>query len=158
MNHTRQLIYTVFFLLTSTLATAQDAWTPKQQQIIKAIAGLSATTTPEGKGADAYGEFLADDFSRWTVGSEVTNTKLDWIEGIREWFTDGWRVADRQQDILEIAIINDLAHVRRNVTETYVGPKGDTSSSKAALAELWMYQNNRWLLYRVNVHPIPVDK
>lgn len=129
----------------------------KQKEILAAINGLSGTTSTNGKGADAYGDFLSEDFSRWTIGSSITNDKHHWVEGIREWFDDGWRVSDRKQEIMEIVISNEYAHVRRNVTETYIDPNGDTSTSKAALAEIWNYENNRWILFRVNVYPILDD-
>ena len=66
----------------------------EKTSLMAAIDQLSATTAPGGGGADAYGEMLADDFSRWTVGSTTTVTKSNWVEGIREWFDDGWRVSD----------------------------------------------------------------
>ncbi len=128
--------------------------TTKQRDLLETMNKLSETTSPEGKGADAYGSFLADDFSRWTIGSSIINDRTKWVEGVREWFDDGWRVSDREQQNLEINILSDYAHTRRIVTETYLGPKGDRSKSKAALAEIWIYRNDRWLLYRVNVHPL----
>ena len=132
----------------------QDALTAKQKEIVETIEGFSKTTAPGGNGADAYGSFLADDFSRWTIGSAITNDKIKWVEGIREWFDDGWRVSDRKQQILEILIMNDFAHTRRIVTETYLGPNGDSTSSTAALVEIWIYIKGNWLLYRVNVRPM----
>ena len=50
--------------------------------------------------------------------------------------------------------MDNFLHTRRIVTETYLGPKSDTSISKAALAQIWINKNNKWLLYRVNVHPM----
>ena len=135
----------------------QDSLNVKQKEVIEAMNGLSETTAPKGNGAGAYGNFLADDFSRWTIGSAITNDKEKWVEGVREWFDDGWRVSNREQEILEILILNDFAHTRRIVTETYLGPKGESSISKAAIAEIWIYKNNKWLLYRVNVHPMNND-
>ncbi|MTI20779.1 nuclear transport factor 2 family protein [Fulvivirga sp. RKSG066] len=153
---TSKFLFIAFFIqFVSTYTLAQDDWSAEQQEIIAAIHKLSATTAPDGAGADAYGQYLADDFSRWTVGSEMLNNKTDWVEGIREWFNDGWRVSDRQQQILEIDIVGNMAHLRRIVSETYLGPDGDVSSSKAALAEVWAKRDNQWLLYKVNVHPIP---
>lgn len=129
-----------------------------QINVIETMNMLSETVSPEGKGADSYGNFLAEDFNRWTIGSAITINKKKWVEGIREWFDDGWRVTDRNQKLLEILIINDFAHTRRIVTETYLSPKGDISTSKAALTEIWNYKNNKWFLYRANVHPMTKDK
>ena len=53
--------------------------------------------------------------------------------------------------------MDDYAHTRRIVTETYLGPKGDNSTSRAALAEIWIKKNDKWLLYRVNVHAMAND-
>ncbi|WP_430965861.1 nuclear transport factor 2 family protein [Spongiimicrobium sp. 2-473A-2-J] len=141
-------------LCLSVVGYGQDSWSPEQKEIVDVISRLSATTAPGGGGAEAYGDLLADDFSRWTIGSEVTNKKEKWIEGIAEWFADGWRVSDRKQQYLEILVLDSLAHTRRIVTETYLGPKGDTSTSKAALSEIWIKRNGKWLLYRVNIHPM----
>jgi hypothetical protein len=118
---------------------------------------LSETTSPNGKGADYYGKFLADDFSRWTIGSQITNDKENWVAGVRQWFDDGWRVTNREQEIIENLIINNMAHIRRIVTETYSGPNGDSTLSKAAIAEIWIHSNEEWLLYRVNVYPMNND-
>jgi len=64
------------------------------------------------------------------------NTKTDWVDEISEWFDDGWRVTDRQVEYVELVINNDLAFARRNVKETYLGPDGDSSTSKAAVEEM----------------------
>ena len=135
----------------------QDSLNDEQLEVIETMNLLSQTTSPTGKGADSYAKYLADDFSRWTIGSSITNTKEKWVEGVREWFDDGWRVSDRQQKNIEIQIFGNYAHTRRIVIETYKGPKGESSTSKAALAEIWIKENKKWLLYRVNVHPIPND-
>ncbi|WP_190809278.1 DUF4440 domain-containing protein [Flagellimonas sp. S3867] len=156
MNNKLSIISIMFFLL-SIAIYGQEEWTSEQQQILETMQFFSETTAPNGKGADAYGSYLSDDFSRWTIGSSITNNKNKWVEGVREWFDDGWRVSERKQQNLEILIIDSYAHTRRIVTETYLGPKGDTSESKAALAEIWIKKDNKWLLYRVNVHPMPND-
>lgn len=151
------IIITVLFSFLSGFGYGQDNWNNEQKQIIETMNMLSATTAPDGKGANAYGSHLSDNFSRWTIGSSITNNKKKWVSGVREWFDDGWRVSNRDQKTLEILIMNDYAHTRRIVSETYLGPKGDTSISKAALAEIWIKKNNKWLLYRVNVHPMVND-
>lgn len=135
----------------------QDPWSSEQKQLIETMNLLSATTAPGGNGANKYASYLFDDFSRWTVGSSIINNKKKWTEGVREWFDDGWRVSERKQQNLEIRIMGDFAHTRRIVAETYLGPKGDSSESKAALAEIWIKENDTWLLYIVNVHPMKND-
>jgi hypothetical protein len=132
-------------------AIAQDSWTPDQQGILISIERLSEATAPGGSGADGYGAVLSDQFSRWTTGSSSVTGKQEWVEGIREWFEDGWRVADRDQSILEISVVGDFAFTRRIVVEGYLGPDGDTTESRAALAETWIRGDGGWLLLRVNV-------
>lgn len=150
----------LFLILTSLLLAGmaaladQTPWTPDQQEVLAAIGQLSATTAPDGGGADAYGALLADGFTRWTVGSELINDKGSWVAGIREWFDDGWRVADRVSKNLEIRVNGEFAFTRRIVQETYLGPDGDRSEARAAVAEVWIRGDERWLLLRANVHPL----
>lgn len=144
------------FLVCLTLLLAVPAgatdWSPAQQQVLAAIARLSAATAPDGGGADAYAAVLADDFSRWTVGSDKLQTKQSWVDGMREWFDIGWRVTDREQTVLEITVDDRFAFTRRIVAETYTGPRGDITNSKAALAETWVRgDGGEWLLLRVNI-------
>ncbi len=134
----------------------QDAWTDEQRRVLASIERLSAATAPNGGGADAYAEVLADEFSRWTTGSDKLTGKDEWVAGIEEWFSDGWRVSNRDQTVVEIAINGDTAHTRRIVTETYLGPDGETSTSRAALAETWIEAEGGWLLSRVNVDVLDV--
>jgi len=133
---------------------AQDSWTPEQQELIEAIKILSATTASDGGGADEYGANLSEEFNRWTIGSAVFTDKNTWVEGIREWFDDGWRVSDRQTRDLQILVRDDYAFVRRIVEETYLGPDEESSVSTAALAEVWVRSDHGWLLLYVNVHPM----
>lgn len=132
-------------------ARAEGSWTTDQRQVLASMQRLSAATAPDGTGADAYGAVLVDDFSRWTTGSSVINEKQPWVEGVREWFDEGWRVTDRDQEVLEVSVKGDFASTRRIVEETYLGPNGETSVSKAALAEAWVRVDGVWLLSRVNV-------
>lgn len=142
--------------LTGRFSIAQDSWTSEQLQVLEAIERLSSATAPGGEGADAYAASLAEDFSRWTVGSKGTANNIEWIEGIREWFDDGWRVSDREIEFLEIRIRDDIAFVRRIVMESYVGPAAEKSTSKAALSEVWVRGTDGWLLLIVNVHPMDI--
>lgn len=144
------LLLVLFWSFSQVLA--QEMWTKEQRQVIVAIERLSASTAPGGAGADEYGAVLAEEFSRWTVGSAVINDKQNWVEGLRQWFDDGWRVSDRDVQNLEILVRGDFAFTRRIVKETYAGPKGESSVSKAALVEIWVDGDNGWLLLRVNVH------
>lgn len=115
---------------------------------------LSASTAPGGSGADGYARSLAADFSRWTVGSTVIDRKEDWVDGIRQWFEDGWRVSGRKVQHLEITVVENVAFARRIVQETYLGPQGDRTEATAAVAEVWFRQKERWLLLRVDVQPM----
>lgn len=156
-NGIKYTFITLFFSCLSIVTYGQDSLNNQQLKVIESMNLLSETTAPGGKGADSYSSYLSNDFSRWTIGSSITNNKKKWVEGVREWFDDGWRVSERAQQNLEIQIMGNYAHTRRIVTETYLGPKGETSTSKAALAEIWIKENDLWLLYRVNVHPIKND-
>ncbi|RKZ15711.1 hypothetical protein DRQ53_08245 [bacterium] len=130
-------------------------WSPQQREILDAIAELSASTAPGGGGVDDYASLLTEDFSRWTIGSEVLNGKADWVDGVRDWFDNGWRVSDRLAEILEITIDGDTAFSRRIVTETYASSDGETSPpARAALAEVWRRDGEGWRLQRVTVHPM----
>jgi len=130
-------------------------WSPGQRQILDAIAKLSASTAPGGGGADDYAAMLTNDFSRWTIGSDVLSGKQEWVDGIRAWFDDGWRVSDREAEVLEITMEGGTAYSRRIVTETYTGPDGETTpAAKAALAEVWRRDGEGWRLQRVTVHPL----
>ena len=133
---------------------APGDWSPGQRQILDAIARLSAATAPGGGGADDYAAMLTEDFSRWTIGSDVLSGKQEWVDGIRGWFDDGWRVSDRQAEVLEITIEGGTAYSRRIVTETYTGPDGETPPARAALAEVWRRDGVGWRLQRVTVHPL----
>jgi hypothetical protein len=143
----------VFILLLAwpfSQAFAQDSWTPDQQGVLAAVQQLSEATAPGGSGADGYAAVLSGQFSRWTTGSSTVTGKQEWVEGIHEWFEDGWRVTDRDQTILEISVVGDFAFTRRIVEETYLGPDGDSTNSRAALAETWIRGDGGWLLLRVN--------
>lgn len=148
------MFFVSLLLCATILSFGQEKWDNEQKQIIGSMNKLSETTALKGGGAEAYGWFLSDDFSRWTIGSSTTNSKKDWVHGIREWFDDGWRVSDRKQQLIEIQMMNGLAHTRRIVSETYLGPDGTTSKSKAALNEIWIKEKDKWVLYRVNIHPM----
>lgn len=132
-------------------AFAQDSWTPDQQGVLTAIERLSEATAPGGSGADGYSAVLSDQFSRWTTGSSKVTGKQEWVDGIGEWFEDGWRVTDRDQIVLEISVFGEFAFSRRIVEETYLGPNGDSTKSRAALAETWLRGESGWLLLRANV-------
>ena len=131
-------------------AQSQNSWSPEQSQVLAAMHRLSATTAPDGNGADEYADVLAENFSRWTTGSSVINYRKEWVEGVRDWFDDGWRVIDRHQTVLEVTIRADEAFTRRIVEETYLGPDREKTASKAGLAETWIRSEGSWLLLRVN--------
>lgn len=150
----RSTVFSVFVivaLLSCSIVCAQDSWTAEQQEIIASIEKLSATTAPGGTGAEGYAAILAEGFSRWTTGSSVVNRKQAWVDGVRSWFDDGWRVVDRDQEVVEILVVGEFAFTRSIVEETYQSPSGESSLSKAGLAETWMRRDGDWLLLQVNV-------
>ena len=145
------LLFSLLPLSPYSRVQSEELWSPEQSEILVLMQQLSATTALNGAGADAYGEVLADGFSRWTTGSTVINHKEEWVEGVRSWFDDGWRVIDRNQTVLEITIKGDNAFTRRIVEETFRGPDDEISISKAGLAETWIRSDSNWLLSRVSV-------
>ena len=79
-------------LLTCSLASAQDSRTAEPLETLASMEILSVTTAPNGTGADGYAAVLSVGFSRWTTGSNIVNGKQAWVDGVRGWFDDGWRV------------------------------------------------------------------
>ena len=149
-------IILVFFLainLPMTGAHAQSAksWTAEQQQVIDAMDRLSQATAVDGGGAADYAAVLTENFSRWSSGSQLVNDKKTWVDGLDDWFTDGWRVTDRSTQIVGIVIQANHAFVRRNVQETYLGPENNQSEANAALAEVWVRDVDQWKLMQANV-------
>jgi len=130
---------------------AQDSWTEEQREVLSSIERLSAATAPGGSGADGYAVILAEGYSRWTTGSKHINGKQDWVDDMRAWFDDGWRVTDREQLVLEVSVKGEFAYTRRIVEETYLGPEGESMVSKSALAETWVRGEDIWLLFRLNL-------
>jgi len=144
------IIFMPMLIVLCSFAWAQDSWTTEQLEILASMELLSATTAPNGTGADGYAAVLAEGFSRWTTGSSIVNSKQAWVDGVRDWFDDGWRVVERDQEIVEIIVIGEYAFTRRVVEETYQSPSGDSSVSKAGLAETWIRGEGVWLLLRAN--------
>lgn len=134
--------------------SVQESLTSEEREVLAAIERLSRATAPGGGGAREYGAVLAASFSRWTIGSSEITTKQEWVEGVREWFDEGWRVSDRQVRRLELDVRDGYAFSRRIVEETYTGPQNERVSSTAALAETWVRGDAGWLLFRVDVHPM----
>lgn len=140
-------------------AAAQDEAANDRRMLLDAIERLSAATAPGGGGAEEYAQVLADDYSRWTLGSATMDDKATWVDGVRGWFSEGWRVADRTAENVDIEIRGDLAFTRRLVQESYVGPDGSRTSSRSAVAEVWTRatDDSAWKLLRVDVHPLDGD-
>jgi hypothetical protein len=151
MKYVSCLLAISLMSIACTGAQSQNSWSTEQLHVLASMHRLSASTAPDGAGADEYGEVLAENFSRWTTGSELINHKTEWVEGVRSWFDDGWRVIDRNETILEITIREGEAFTRRIVEETYLGPDEERTVSKAALAETWVRSDGGWLLLRVDV-------
>jgi len=157
MNNRVNTFFGLFVLIAlcgTNVGFAQEKMNKQQKAVLATMEALSKTTENNGQGAKAYEKFLADDFNRWTIGSSKIDNKEDWVGGVNSWFEEGWRVSKREQKNLEILVLSEFAHTRRIVTETYLGPNGDTSKSTAALAEVWILSKGKWLLLRVNVHPM----
>jgi len=134
----------------STGVRAQD-WNVDQLAVIAAIDALSETTSLEGRGGEAYGDLLAEGFTRWTVGEASITGRTALIESIHEWWDDGWRVADRRSRIVELTVFGDMAVTRRLVYERYLGPDGESSESNSAVGEVWVRKEGRWRLFRADV-------
>jgi ketosteroid isomerase-like protein len=125
------------------------------QGILDAIAELSEATAPGGGGADAYAALLADDFSRRSLTSEQVQGRQAFIDGIRQWLDEGWRVVSRESQMIDSTVVGDTAYTHRIVTETFTGPNGEQSGpSTFALEETWERIAGRWLLHRATVYPV----
>jgi ketosteroid isomerase-like protein len=150
-----RFIYPFVFLFSFLqLSISQGSENQAEMAVMASIAKLSKATSPGGGGADAYADILTEDYSRWTLGSDSSQNKYDWVEGIREWFDDGWRVTDRQTSKFFFSSKGDLAFTRRVVSESYIGPGGEKSSGKAAVSEVWRKEGEVYLLWRVDISPI----
>jgi hypothetical protein len=148
---TNYFLLTLLVLGTHSTVLATDTWTAEQLEVLSSVERMSAATAPGGSGADGYAAVLAEGYSRWTTGSKLINGKQDWVDGIRTWFDEGWRVTDRDQHVVEISVKDEYAFTRRIVEETYLGPTGESTVSKAALAETWVRDEGAWLLFRVHI-------
>ena len=145
---------TILIVLVCATIVAAEEHSAEEQQIIDAIERLSAATAPGGGGPDAYAEVLASDFTRWTMGEGEIQDRDAWVDGMRGWWEDGWRVTARETDYLEIAVLGEFATMRRIVTESYRGPEDEESRSRTALAETWVRRAGEWRLLRVNARPL----
>jgi len=141
------------FSFTSSILYSQDDTKTKKTELLKAMEEFSATTSINGKGAESYGSFLSNEFSRWTLGDSTMTNKKEIVVSVHGWFQEGWRVIDRKFENIEILVKDNYAFTRRIAHETYEGPSGDNSFSTASLTEIWQKKDGKWLLLRVNVDP-----
>lgn len=148
----------ILLALALVLTIAGDAmaenWSAEQQAIIDAIGRLGAATRPDGGGPDAYAAVLAPGYTRWTLGRDSVEDRERFIESMRGWWTEGWRVVSSKADYIEIAIHGDFATVRRIVTESYRGPQGEETASRTALSEVWVRSGDGWLALRVDTRTL----
>ena len=150
------LIVVILNLYFHTQGQGQENWDSDQRAIIFAMDKLSESTAGDNLGADVYAASLTEDFNRWTIGSEEITYKKEWVDDIRDWYDDGWRVPKRENNIISISVNKKTATVRRIVKEYYKGPQGETSDSKAGLVEVWKKIKGEWKLHSVNV-VAPID-
>lgn len=150
----KQILLALVLVLASAGDIMAGDWSADQQAIIDAIGRLGAATRPDGGGPDAYAAALAPGYTRWTLGRDSVEDRERFIESMREWWTDGWRVVSSQTDYIEIAVHGDFATARRIVTESYRGPQGEETGSRTALSEVWVRGDDGWLALRVNTRPL----
>lgn len=151
---TRPSLFIFVLVLIANVGAVHGQWTPEEREVVDAIDALSATTNPDGGGAEAYAALLADDYSRWAMGATELSDKESWVDGVAEWLEAGWQVVERNALNLEISVVDDVASVRRIVKETYLGPDGETSSSRTALSEIWVRREGEWRQWRVDGTPV----
>lgn len=133
-------------------AVSAQQWNHNQQAVATAIEELSASTVPGGDGPEGYASMLADDFTRWTLGGDRMSDRDSWVRGIEEWWEDGWRVVEREGEIVDITMTGDMAFVRRTAYERFAGPTGEPGDlTGAALAEVWVRRDGVWRLWRVDI-------
>lgn len=151
MSRIAFMLVSVLCLLTISLAAnAENTSDAVPTELREAMSDFSSSTLVGGKGPEVYAMYLAEDYSRWTLGNDTVIAKTQWVAGVRGWYDDGWRVMERKREDMEFTLLEDLAFARSIVQETYVGPEGDETVSTAALAEVWVKRDGRWLLFRVD--------
>ncbi len=150
----KKILLTVFgFLLSSGITFSQIELSPEEQEVVQKTEELSELLK-NGDELDRYSEMLDDRYSRWVIGELTVSKKDEWLEQLNEWFNDGWKIASRERQLVEVEIEEQFGYIRRIVEENYIGPDELPSSSISALDEIWTNDEGEWKLYRVTVLPI----
>ncbi|WP_394693600.1 hypothetical protein [Hyphobacterium sp.] len=139
------------------LAMSPSVQADETAPVLEAIARLSESSETDGGGPDVYAGSLCPGFTRWTPGSDETSDKNSWLDGVRGWWDEGWRVSERETEWIQVTLSGKHAFVRRNVAETYTGPDGEESSSRSALVETWSLQSGGWCLLHANGLALPAE-
>ena len=149
----KTICFTILLLAITTTHANNQNFDSEQKAIISQMNSLSSSMYKDGNGGKAYATILAPTYTRWTSGSDLINDRVNWLKGINDWFNSGWRIANSQNNILEIEIHGDFAFVRRVATETYVGPKGENQIFQSGVVEVWTKKNSVWLLLQASISP-----
>ncbi|NNF08305.1 MAG: nuclear transport factor 2 family protein, partial [Candidatus Eisenbacteria bacterium] len=119
--------------------------------LLAASSALSATTTVDGAGPEAYAKLLHEDFSRWTAGGDMM-TREAMIQGLREWWDAGMRVADSETEILFIKVVGDVGILRKKTTENYIDASKEAVGSFTGFASMvWKRGEAGWKLLSLDV-------
>ena len=74
------------------------------ERVMEAIAILSESTETDGGGPEVYAGMLCPGFSRWTLGSVQISDRDSWLNGVRGWWEDGWRVSERETEWIQVTL------------------------------------------------------
>ena len=146
------ILFLAIFVAT-TIQISSQGFGQEESAIIDQMNALSASMKRDGSGGKAYAAILSPDYSRWTLGSTLINDRATWLKGINDWFNSGWRIAESENNIIEIKVYGDYAFVRRVATETYAGPNGENQVFQSGVVEIWNKKDKIWLLLQASISP-----
>jgi hypothetical protein len=64
------------------------------------------------------------------------------------------RVAERDIDMIGVDEVGDLAIIRFKTTESFVGPDGPVDGFSGYVSNVWIRDNDKWLLLSAEISSI----
>ena len=120
----------------------------------RSIDALSASLMVGGPGWQAYADQLHDNYSRASTGGNYQRRDA-FVEGLRQWWDHGMRVAARETVPVGLDTAGDVAIVRTRVTERFVGPDGAPADGFSGhVTNVWLREDGRWRLLSANIERI----
>jgi len=138
-------------VLIATLSEAAFA-TPEitDAELRKNVEELSAATLVDGKGWEVYERLLHPDYSRWAMG-EIYERREKFVRSLEAWWNYGMRVAERKIEMVGVDMVGDIAFIRFKTTETFVGPDGPVDGFSGYVSNIWVRENDDWLLLSAEI-------